>query len=67
MPKIVVLRWGHRPQRDQRLTTHVALIARVFGAHGFLLSDIEDKKIKNLIIENNYLRDYVNKGILGGF
>jgi tRNA (cytidine56-2'-O)-methyltransferase len=55
MQKIIVLRWGHRPQRDQRLTTHVALTARVFGAHGFLLSDVEDKKIKNTIekvIEN---------------
>ncbi|MEM2319481.1 MAG: tRNA (cytidine(56)-2'-O)-methyltransferase [Candidatus Bathyarchaeia archaeon] len=45
-PKIVVLRWGHRPGRDVRLTTHVALTARALGASGFILSDIEDKKIK---------------------
>ncbi|MGB9915130.1 MAG: tRNA (cytidine(56)-2'-O)-methyltransferase [Candidatus Bathyarchaeales archaeon] len=44
--KIVVLRWGHRPQRDARLTTHVALTARALGASGFLLSDIVDEKIK---------------------
>jgi tRNA (cytidine56-2'-O)-methyltransferase len=46
MQKIVVLRWGHRPQRDARLTTHVALVARALGASGFLLSDTIDEKIK---------------------
>lgn len=45
-PKIVVLRWGHRPKRDLRLTTHVALTARALGASGFILTDIEDEKIK---------------------
>jgi len=29
---IVVLRLGHRPMRDQRVTTHVALTARALGA-----------------------------------
>ena len=48
-PKIVILRWGHRPQRDARLTTHVALAARALGASGFVLSDIEDKRIKETI------------------
>jgi tRNA (cytidine56-2'-O)-methyltransferase len=47
--EIVVLRWGHRPQRDARLTTHVALTARALGASGFLLSDTVDKKIKETI------------------
>ena len=45
-PKVFVLRWGHRPKRDVRLTTHVALTARALGASGFILSDIEDEKIK---------------------
>lgn len=45
-PKIFVLRWGHRPNRDLRLTTHVALTARALGASGFILSDVEDEKIK---------------------
>jgi len=45
-PKVVVLRWGHRPKRDARLTTHVALTARALGASGFILADIEDPKIK---------------------
>ena len=47
--KIVVLRWGHRPQRDARLTTHVALAARALGASGFLLSDIVDEKIRETV------------------
>jgi len=45
VPKIVVLRWGHRA-RDERLTTHVALTARALGASGLILSDIKDEKIK---------------------
>jgi tRNA (cytidine56-2'-O)-methyltransferase len=49
MQEIVVLRWGHRPQRDARLTTHVALTARALGASGFLLSDIADKKLEETV------------------
>jgi tRNA (cytidine56-2'-O)-methyltransferase len=49
MPKVVVLRWGHRPHRDARLTTHVALTARALGASGMILSDIEDEKIRKTI------------------
>lgn len=49
MPKVIVLRWGHRPHRDARLTTHVALAARALGASGFILSDIEDKNIETTI------------------
>jgi len=46
MVKVVVLRWGHRPERDKRLTTHVALTARAFGAAGMILSDVEDEKVR---------------------
>ena len=49
MQEIVVLRWGHRLQRDARLTTHVALTARALGASGFLLSDTIDEKIKETV------------------
>ena len=49
MSKVVVLRWGHRPRRDARLTTHVALTARALGASGLILSDTEDEKIKETI------------------
>jgi tRNA (cytidine56-2'-O)-methyltransferase len=49
VPKVVVLRWGHRPQRDSRLTTHVALAARALGADGLILSDTEDAEIKKTV------------------
>lgn len=35
---ITVLRLGHRPARDKRVTTHVALTARAFGAEQILVS-----------------------------
>lgn len=35
---ITVLRLGHRPTRDKRVTTHVALTARAFGADAMLVS-----------------------------
>jgi len=34
LTEIHVLRLGHRPERDKRVTTHVALTARAFGAQG---------------------------------
>ena len=49
LPKIVVLRWGHRPQRDVRLTTHVALTARALCASGFILSDVQDSNIEKTV------------------
>lgn len=47
--KIVVLRWGHRLQRDARMTSHVALTARALGASGFLLSDTIDNNLKETV------------------
>jgi tRNA (cytidine56-2'-O)-methyltransferase len=35
---ITVLRLGHRPARDKRVTTHVALTARAFGADSILVA-----------------------------
>ncbi len=49
LPKVFVLRWGHRPQRDVRLTTHVALTARALCASGFILSDVEDHSIEQTV------------------
>jgi tRNA (cytidine56-2'-O)-methyltransferase len=51
--RIIVLRWGHRPQRDVRLTTHVALTARALGAAGFILSDVVDNKIRGTVEKVN--------------
>ena len=47
--KVVVLRWGHRPQRDVRLTTHVALTSRALCASGFILSDVKDPNIERTV------------------
>jgi tRNA (cytidine56-2'-O)-methyltransferase len=38
LPMIEVLRLGHRTKRDERVTTHVCLVARAFGAHKVLIS-----------------------------
>lgn len=37
-PEIAVLRLGHRPGRDERMTTHVGLTARALGADRVLLA-----------------------------
>ncbi|MEM0197330.1 MAG: tRNA (cytidine(56)-2'-O)-methyltransferase [Fervidicoccaceae archaeon] len=44
-PETGVLRIGHRPERDKRVTTHVALVARAFGASYFFLSDVCDLSV----------------------
>lgn len=44
--RIYILRYGHRPDRDKRITTHVALVARAFGAQGFILGDIVDHSLQ---------------------
>ncbi len=45
---ITVLRIGHRISRDKRITTHVALVARAFGANKIII-DTLDKKIEETI------------------
>ncbi len=47
--KIYVLRIGHRPERDKRITTHVGLVARAFGASGFLLHPCDEKVLNKLM------------------
>lgn len=49
MTKLVVLRIGHRPQRDKRLTTHVGLVARAFGADGIIISNTKDKNVEQSV------------------
>lgn len=48
MTEIAVLRIGHRPERDQRVTTHVGLAARALGARGMYLA-AEDKGVVDSI------------------
>lgn len=45
---ITVLRIGHRIDRDKRITTHVALVARAFGAQEILIST-KDQTIEDTI------------------
>ncbi|HDR73938.1 MAG TPA: tRNA (cytidine(56)-2'-O)-methyltransferase [Methanoculleus sp.] len=48
MREACVLRIGHRPERDQRVTTHVGLAARAFGARGMYLA-ADDPGVKRSI------------------
>ena len=45
---ITVLRIGHRPERDKRITTHIALVARAFGADRVLVDT------RDLDLERNF-------------
>lgn len=49
MPNVTVLRMGHRIERDKRVTTHVGLVARAFGADGMIVTDTKDKSIEESI------------------
>ncbi|MBN2733593.1 MAG: tRNA (cytidine(56)-2'-O)-methyltransferase [Methanomicrobiaceae archaeon] len=48
MKEVCVLRIGHRPERDQRVTTHVGLTARALGAKGMYLAS-NDSGVKKSI------------------
>ncbi len=48
--RTVILRLGHRIQRDQRITTHVALTIRALGAEGMLLAS-DDSGIEKSLLE----------------
>lgn len=51
MPRVFVLRLGHRPIRDKRLTTHACLTARAFGASGVVYSGIKDRGMESRVKE----------------
>ncbi|MGC8506563.1 MAG: tRNA (cytidine(56)-2'-O)-methyltransferase [Thermoplasmata archaeon] len=40
--EVSVLRYGHRPFRDKRITTHVALTARAFGASSVFIDQRDE-------------------------
>ena len=64
---VTVLRLGNRIERDYRITTHCALVARAFGANEIVISGQIDKDIKNTIQKinqnwgGNFKVDYVEK------
>jgi len=53
---ITVLRLGHRIERDKRLSTHVALSARVLGCSGLLYSGEKDENMENSV--NNVVKNW---------
>ncbi len=73
-----VLRIGHRPERDQRVTTHVGLAARAFGARGMYLAADDrgvvrsvddvvrrwggDFFVENAVSWRKCIRDFKDKG-----
>lgn len=48
---IIVLKIDHRPERDKRVTTHVGLTARAFGASEFWTSGTKDTQMASNIHE----------------
>ncbi|WP_132060758.1 tRNA (cytidine(56)-2'-O)-methyltransferase [Halorussus amylolyticus] len=44
-PEVAVLRLGHRPGRDERMTTHVGLTARALGADRAILAGDASKSV----------------------
>ncbi len=52
---ITVLRIGHRPERDKRITTHVALVSRAFGADKIIVDRQDDKLTRTV---NNVTRKF---------
>ena len=45
---VVVLRYGHRPGRDDRMTTHVGLTARALGADRAILPDNAGQSVETV-------------------
>ncbi|MFQ6054340.1 MAG: tRNA (cytidine(56)-2'-O)-methyltransferase [Candidatus Bathyarchaeia archaeon] len=46
---IYVLRLGHRPLRDKRVTTHLMLAARAFGASGVIYTGTRDPALEETV------------------
>ena len=45
---VAILRIGHRPERDQRVTTHVGLTARALGAKGMYLAAADKGVVESI-------------------
>jgi tRNA (cytidine56-2'-O)-methyltransferase len=45
---IAVLRLGHRFVRDDRTTTHIALVSRAFGCKKIFMTDVDDSILKTI-------------------
>ena len=49
--KVIILRLGHRFERDKRISTHIGLVARAFGTDGIIISDINDTSVEESIVD----------------
>lgn len=60
-PEILVFRLGHRLPRDERLTTHVFLVARAFGAKAGIYSGQKDAGLERSMtrVVNEWGGDFV--------
>lgn len=47
--EVVVLRLAHRAARDKRVTTHLGLVARAFGAEKMIVTGLKDEHLANSI------------------
>lgn len=47
--KVTVLRLGHRPERDKRLSTHLLLAARAFGADDAVYAGTRDPRLEESV------------------
>ena len=46
--RVTILRLGHRPERDKRITTHVALTARALGCDKVLMDEKDDRVVQGV-------------------
>jgi tRNA (cytidine56-2'-O)-methyltransferase len=60
-PETGVLRIGHRPRRDKRVTTHTALVARALGsAYYFLAGDCDWNVVRTILrVEDDWGRGFL--------
>ena len=48
---VTVLRLGHRPSRDKRISTHLLLAARAFGASSAVYTGVKDPGLEESVSE----------------
>lgn len=63
--EVYVLRLSHRPSRDRRVSTHVALTARAFGARGVYFDCYDERVFSSVkkVVENwggNFFIEHVD-------
>ncbi|HJN55145.1 MAG TPA: hypothetical protein QF646_02010 [Candidatus Poseidoniales archaeon] len=52
-PALIVVRLGHRHDRDARITTHIGLVARAWGATRLLISGDRDSGVLDTVRDVN--------------